>query len=270
MSSIWTDKVIVITGASAGIGAALASVLALQTPKLVLAARDQRRLEGVAESCEQLGARTLVVPTDVANSHACAEMVERTVEKFSRIDVLVNNAGISMWATLEDLEDVEHMKQVMDVNFLGSAFCTKFALPYLKQTRGRIVAVSSLAGLTGVPSHAAYCASKHAMNGFFESLRIELDGTGVSVTIVAPDFVQSEIFSRSLGTDGKPLGRNLKDYDSFLSAEACASMIIKAMAQRKRLVLTSLRGKLGRWVKLGFPQIIDWMAKKSAAKAYRQ
>jgi short-subunit dehydrogenase len=107
------------------------------------------------------------------------------------------------------------------------------------------------------------------MNGFFESLRIELAGTGVSVTIVAPDFVQSEIHTRSLGADGKPLGRLLQDHGSFLSAEVCADMIVKAMAQRKRLVVTSMRGKLGRWVKLCFPQVIDWMAKRGVANAYR-
>ena len=270
MSDQWAQQVIIITGASAGIGKALAYALAPQLPKLVLVARDRSRLEEVAESCKRLGATTLVLPTDVADPQSCAEMVQNAISTFSKIDVLVNNAGMSMWSTVEEVSDVACFQQIMDVNVMGSVFCTKFALPYLKQTQGRIVAISSVASLTGLPSHAIYCASKHAMNGFFESLRIELSGTGVSVTIVAPDFVQSEIFARSLGADGKPLGRHLPDQGSFLSAEACADIIVRAMVQRKRLVVTSWRGKVGRWVKLCFPQIIDWMAQKNMAKAYRQ
>ena len=270
MPKTWAHHVIVITGASSGIGKALAYLLAPQSPQLVLVARDGKRLEEVAKHCETLGASTLVVPTDVSNPQACLKMIESTISKFSKIDVLVNNAGMSMWSTVEDVQDVSRFKQVMDVNFLGSVYCTKFALPFLKRTQGRIVAISSVASLTGVPSHAVYCASKHAMNGFFESLRIELAGTGVSVTTVAPDFVQSEIHQRSLGSDGKPLGRLLQDHGKYLSAEACADRIVKAMARRKRLVVTSARGKLGRWVKLCFPQVIDWMARKGVEEAYRQ
>lgn len=270
MRNIWTDQVMIITGASAGIGRALACALAPHAPKLVLVARDQGRLEQVAEICEGFGAATLVVPTNVADPQACEEMIQATTEKFFRIDVLVNNAGISMWATVEEVKHVEQFKHVLEVNLLGSMYCTKFALPFLKHTQGRIVAISSVASLTGVPSHAAYCASKHAMNGFFESLRIELMGTGVSVTIVAPDFVQSEIHARSLGADGKPLGRLLQNHGSFLRAEDCAGIIIKAMVQRKRFVITSLRGKLGRWVKLMSPRLIDWIARKGVEEAYRQ
>lgn len=270
MPNQWAHQVIIITGASTGIGKALSLALAPHSPNLVLVARDQVRLREVADTCERLGATTLVVSTDVADPQACAEMIQATMEKFSRIDVLVNNAGMSMWSTVEDVKDVSLFKQIIDVNLLGSVYCTKFALPYLKQSQGRIVAISSVAGLTGVPTHAVYSASKHAVNGFFESLRIELVRTGVSITIVAPDFVQSEIFARSLGADGKPLGRHLQDQGSFLSAEDCADIIVQAMAQRKRLVVTSLRGKVGRWVKLCFPQVIDWITQKNMTKAYRK
>ena len=270
MPKTWAHHVIVITGASSGIGKALAYLLAPQSPQLVLVARDGNRLEEVAKHCETLGASTLAVPTDVANPQACSDMIQATISKSSRIDVLVNNAGMAMWSTVENVQDVSRFQHIMDVNFLGSVYCTKFALPFLNQTQGRIVAISSVASLTGVPSHAVYCASKHAMNGFFESLRIEQAGTGVSVTIVAPDFVQSEIHQRSLGSDGKPLGRRLQDYGNYLSAEACADLIVKAMARRKRFVVTSMRSILGRWVKLCFPQAIDWMARKAVEEAYRQ
>jgi len=269
MAHQWGQQVIIITGASSGIGKALAYALAPHSPRLVLASRDRGRLEAVAKACERLGATTLVVPTDVADPQACHDLIQATIDTFSRLDVLVNNAGLSMWSTVEEAQDVSRFQEVINVNFMGSVYCTKFALPYLQQAQGRIVAISSVAGLTGVPFHGMYCASKHAMIGFFESLRIELEGTGVSVTIVAPDFVQSEIHARSWGADGKPLGRLLHDHGSFLSAEACADIIVRAMARRKRLVITSVRGKLGRWVKLCVPQLIDWIAKRGVADAYR-
>jgi short-subunit dehydrogenase len=269
MAKFLAHQVIIITGASSGIGKALAYLLAPQSPQLVLVARDGIRLEEVAKHCQTLGASTLVVPTDVSNPQACLEMIQSTISKFSKIDVLVNNAGMSMWSTVENVQDVSRFQHIMDVNFLGSVYCTKFALPFLKQTQGRIVVISSVASLTGVPSHAVYCASKHAMNGFFESLRIELAGTGVSVTIVAPDFVQSEIHQRSLGSDGKPLGRLLQNHGKYLSAEACAGIIVKGMVKRKRFIVTSWRGRWGRWVKLLSPPFIDWMVKKSVDEAYR-
>ncbi len=270
MAHQWEQQVIIITGASAGIGKALASALAPHSPRLVLVSRDRARLEEVAETCKRLGATTLVVPTDVADPQACQDMIQATIDTFSRIDVLVNNAGMSMWSKVEDVQTIEQFKHLLEVNFLGSVYCTKYALPSLKKTQGRIVAISSVTSFTGIPSHAIYSASKHAMNGFFESLRIELEGTGVSVTIVAPDFVQTEIFERSLGADGQSLGLQLPDYDSFLSSEACADIIVTAMAQRKRLVITSFRGKWGRWVKLCFPQVIDWVARRGVDKALRR
>jgi short-subunit dehydrogenase len=267
--SEFTNQVIVITGASSGIGKALACGLAPHAPKLVLVARDRSRLQEVALTCESLGATALVIPTDVTDPQACSVMTQQAVSKFSRIDALINNAGMSMWSTVDDVQNVHLFQQVMAVNFFGSVYCTKSALPFLKETQGRIVAISSVASLTGVPSHSAYCASKHAMNGFFESLRVELAGTGVTVTIVAPDFVQSEIHERSVLANGQPLGRVLRGYSRFLTAEKCAGMIVKAMTQRKRLVFTSRRGQWGRWMKLVSPQFIDWMARKGVADADR-
>ena len=267
--SDFTNQVILITGASSGIGQALACALAPHAPKLVLVARDRSRLQEVALACENLGASALVIPTDVTDPEACAAMIQQAVSAFSRIDVLVNNAGISMWSTVDDIQDMQLVHRVMGVNFFGSVYCTKLALPFLKATQGRIVVISSLAGLTGIPGHSVYCASKHAINGFFESLRIELAGTGVTVTIVAPDFVQSEIHERSVGANGQPLGRVLQGHGKFLSAEGCADMVVKAMSQRKRLAFTSWRGQWGRWMKLVSPQCIDWIVRKGVADADR-
>ena len=256
-----SNKVIIITGASEGIGRALALALSSYTPKLALAARNSERLNDVAQACQKAGAQTLVIPPDVTQTDNCRRLIEETVAQFGQIDVLINNAGGTMWATLEEVQDLSIFERLMQVNYLGSVYCTKFALPHLIQAKGQIVALSSVAGLTGVPTRTGYAASKFAMIGFFESLRIELDGTGVDVTIIAPDFVQSKIHERALGGNGQSLGTNRLEGKNILSAESCAAMIIKAMKTRQRLVITSLRGKLGRWVRLFAPRLIDRIAK---------
>ena len=261
-----SNKVIIITGASEGIGRALALALSLYAPKLTLAARNTERLQELANECQKAGAHTLVIPTNVTQMNDCELLIEKTVAQFGQIDVLINNAGATMWATLEEVQDLSIFERLMQVNYLGSVYCTKFALPYLKQTKGQIVALSSVAGLTGIPTRTGYAASKFAMIGFFESLRIELDGTGVDVTIIAPDFVQSKIHERALGANGQSLGTNRLEGKNILSAESCAAMIIKAMKTRQRLVITSLRGRLGRWVRLFAPRFIDRIAKNAVQK----
>ena len=201
--AVYAGKVIVVTGASQGIGKALCLELAGQRPRLVLAARDAAALEAVAAACRARGAETLVVPTDVGDEASCRALVERAVEGFGGVDVLVDNAGIGMLARFEDVADLSLYERLMRVNYLGSVYPTFYALPHLKRSRGQIVGVSSLAGLAGVPLRTAYAASKHAQIGFFDSLRVELHGTGVSVTVIAPYFVQSEIRRRSPGPDGR-------------------------------------------------------------------
>ena len=174
----YAGKVVVVTGASQGIGKALCLELAAQRPRLVLAARDAAALEAVAAECRARGAETLVVPTDVGDEAACRALVERAVERFGGVDVLVNNAGMGMLARFEDVTDLSLYERLMRVNYLGSVYPTFYALPHLKRSRGQIVAVSSLAGLNGVPMRTAYAATKHAQMGFFDSLRIELRDDG--------------------------------------------------------------------------------------------
>ena len=187
--SAFTDNVVILTGASEGIGRALALALAPQRPRLVVAARNLERLETLAEECRALGAEVMPVETDVTDAAQCRRLADNAVETFGRIDTLVANAGVTMWTRLDELEDWSVLEKIMAVNYLGAAYCTMAALPYLRESRGRIVAVASLAGLTGVPERTGYSASKHAMVGFFDSLRIELSGSGVTVTVIAPDFV---------------------------------------------------------------------------------
>jgi short-subunit dehydrogenase len=263
---VYTGKVIVVTGASSGIGRALCRALAPQRPRLVLAARDEVALRAVAAACAEGGAETLVVPADVTSPEACRALVSRTVERFAALDVLVNNAGIGMIARLDELQDLSVYERLMRVNYLGCVYLTHAALPHLKKSRGQIVTVASVAGLTGVPTRTGYSASKHAVFGFFDSLRIELAGTGVSVTMIAPDFVVSDIHNRAIGPDGKPLGKSPLQESKIMTAEECAALVVKAMEKRRRLLITSWRGRVGRFVRLLAPGLIDAVARRAVAR----
>jgi len=260
----YTGKTIVVTGASSGIGRALCLALAPQRARLVLSGRDEARLEQAAEACRALGAEALAVRADVTVPAQCRLLVARAVERFGGVDVLVNNAGIGMIALFDEVQDLSVFESLMRVNYLGAVYATWHALPELKRSRGQIVAVASLAGLTGVPYRTGYSASKHAMIGFFDSLRIELRSAGVSVTVVAPDFVLSQIQKRAFGPDGRPLGRSPLQEDKIMTAEACAAQIVRAMEKRRRLMVGSLRGRLGRWVRLVAPGLIDRVALRAA------
>ena len=259
----FTDKVIVITGASEGIGRALSLALAPQRPRLAIAARNEGRLNELMQELESKGAQALVIPTDVTSESACKSLIGKTIEKWGSMDVLVNNAGGTMWTNFEDINDTSIFEKLIRLNYLGSVYCTYYALPHLKQSKGLVVAVSSVAGLVGVPTRTGYAASKHALFGFFDSLRIELEGTGVGITMVAPAFVLSEIHRRALGHDGKPLGKSPLQEDKIMTAEKCAALIVKAMENRDRLLLTSFRAKVGRWIRLVSPQLVDNMATKA-------
>ena len=259
----YAGKVVVVTGASQGIGRALCLELATQGPRLVLAARDAVALEAVASACRERGAETLVVETDVTDTEACRHLVDRSVHAFGGVDVLVNNAGIGMVARFEEVKDLSIYERLMRVNYLGSVYPTYFALPHLQKSRGQIVAVSSLAGLTGVPLRTGYAATKHAQIGFFDSLRVELRSSGVAVTVVAPYFVRSEIRRRAVAGDGRPLARSPVREDEVMSAEECARQIVKAMQRRRRMLVMTLKGRVGRWVKLAAPALVDRMAERA-------
>jgi short-subunit dehydrogenase len=263
---VYTGKVIVVTGASSGIGKALCRALAPQRPRLVLAARDEGALRTAAADCAERGAETLVVPADVTSPEACRALVDRTVERYAALDVLVNNAGIGMIARFDELQDLSVYERLIRVNYLGCVYLTHAALPHLKKSRGQIVTVASVAGLTGVPTRTGYSASKHAVFGFFESLRIELADAGVSVTMIAPDFVVSDIHNRAIGPDGKPLGKSPLQESKIMTAEECAALTVAAMEKRQRLLITSFRGRVGRFVRLLAPGLIDAVARRAVAR----
>jgi short-subunit dehydrogenase len=263
-SSLYKDHVAVITGASSGIGYELALQLADQGAWLTLAARREERLESLAEECRARGGRTLVVPTDVAEEKQCQSLIEHTGKEYGRIDTLFNNAGITIWAMFEDMQTLFPFEKVMQVNYLGSLYCTYYALPYLKQSQGRIVAVSSLAGKTGVPFRSGYSATKFAIAGFFGGIRVELAKYGVSVTIVYPDFVKTDTRLKAFGPDGKTLqNRPLRRGKRMITVEECSQRILSGTEKRKREVIMSFRGKLLQWVNLVAPALVDRVAARA-------
>ena len=266
MAATYAGKSIVLTGASSGIGRALALALAGQGARIALAARDEKALASVAAECRALGTEALVVPTDVADPASAAALAGAAVSAFGGIDVLVNNAGVSMIARFDEVTDLSVFESLMRVNYLGCVYLTHHALPHLKASRGQIVVMASLAGLTGVPTRTGYAASKHAVIGFYDSLRIELAGTGVGVTVIAPDFVVSEIHRRSMGPDGHPVGRSPMQEAQLMTAEECAALTVRAMERRQRLAVLSARGRWGRFARLIAPGLID----RIAARAVRE
>ncbi|MBN1266286.1 MAG: SDR family oxidoreductase [Anaerolineales bacterium] len=241
-SEPFSNQVVIITGASSGIGEEMALQLAAQHARLVLAARRSDLLENVAARCRETGAEVLVLPTDVSDPAQCKQLIEQTLTHFGRIDTLINNAGFSIICPFDELTDLTGYEQMMAVNYLGSLYCTYHALPALKQSRGRIVAIASAAGKLGVPTRSGYSASKQAMAGFFDALRIELTGAGVSVTIIYPGFV---------ATRGRVPG------GMVMLVETCARQILRAVTRRRReLVMTPLI-KTAVALKTIFPALLD-------------
>lgn len=256
-------SVILLTGASSGIGEALALRWASRGMKLALAARSADALERVAQACRAAGGEAVAIPTDVAEEAQCRAFVARAAERFGRVDVLVCNAGISMWARFDELTDLEPMERIMQVNYFGAVYCTHAALPHLKKAGGRIVAVNSLTGKTGVPTRTGYAASKHAMTGFFDALRIELAGSGVSVTSAFPGFVATGVRRHAYGPSGQPLGESPVDEGAAMTAEECARLVAEATDARTRDLVMTARGKLGLWLKLIAPGLVDSIARRA-------
>jgi short-subunit dehydrogenase len=258
-------NVFVITGASDGIGAEIARQLAAAHQAgagLVLAGRSREKLEAVAAQCRAHGVQVLTVPMDVGVEAQCRDLVAQAVAQFGRIDALINNAGISAQALFADVtaQDLHWYETLMKVNHWGAVWCTHAALPHLKASGGRIVAVGSLAGLVGVPGRTAYSATKFAMTGFFEALRIELKPARVSVTTAYPGVVATQIRYRGYNAKGEPAGASGLKEDDAMSVEECARLIIAGMNGRKREVVMSARGKVGRFLKLLAPGLVEKMA----------
>ena len=264
MNNFYKDKVIIVTGASSGIGLASATRFASLGAKIVLAARSIDKLEKIAEEInekfnnQQPTAKVLCVKTDVTKEEDCKNLVEQTVKHFGKIDVLVNNAGISMRAVFKDM-DLNVMRSLMDTNFWGTVYCTKYALPYLLESKGSVVGVISTAGYVGLPARTAYSASKFAVRGFLETLRIEHLYDDLHVMIFAPGFTTSNIRNVALTADGSPQGETPRKEERMMSAERVAKIMARGIFRRKtHMVLTPL-GKATLFANRRLPRVTDKM-----------
>jgi short-subunit dehydrogenase len=257
------DRVVIVTGASAGIGRSLALLLAGQGAKVVIAARRADRLEKIAEQCHAFCGEVMVIPTDVSDEMQCKALIDKTIAAYGRLDMLINNAGMAASALFDEFPDLHLFKQTMDINFYGAVYCTYYALPYLKKTRGRIVAVSSLGGKTAVPYNTPYCSSKYAMHGFYDSLRMELKQHDVSCTVICPWWVATEFHEAQLTKEGMSRGQRGRAYytKKTMTSDRCAEIILNAAEKRRREVLMG-PGTLATWLKVISPRFLDWMTFK--------
>lgn len=251
------DKVIIITGASSGIGKACAEEFAKRGANLVLAARQYVTLcEITADLEKKYDIRAVAVQADVSKQEDCELIIKQALVSFQKIDILVNNAGLSMRALFNDL-DLSVLKNLMDVNFWGTVYCTKYALPEILKTKGTIVGVSSIAGYRGLPGRTGYSASKFAMNGFIESLRTELLKTGVNVLLACPGFTASNIRVTALAKDGSSHGETSMEEGKMMTSEEVASIIADGIEKRKRTLIMTGQGKLAVWMNKLFPAFVD-------------
>ncbi|PJB59450.1 MAG: short chain dehydrogenase [Bacteroidetes bacterium CG_4_9_14_3_um_filter_41_19] len=258
-------KVVVITGASSGIGKALAQLFARNGSKVVIGARNHKKLMEVAEQIKLSGGEVAFVKTDVSIENDCKNLISTAVNSFGTIDVLINNAGISMRALFE-VTDLAVIKQLMDVNFWGAVYCTKYALPHLLKQKGSVVSVSSIAGIKGLPGRTGYSASKFAINGFMQSLRIENLKKDLHVMLAFPGFTASNIRMTALAADGSMQGESPRDENSMMTAEEVALHLYNAIGRRKNRIILTKQGKLTNLINKFFPDMLDKMVFNHMAK----
>ena len=252
------NRIVIITGASSGIGEAMAKEYAAQGAKVVLGARSVQKLQLLAGDIRSKGGQAAYCGVDVTDPAECKELIDTAVREFGGIDVLICNAGISMRAIFDDVElDVLH--KLMDVNFWGTVNCCKYALPYLQASKGSIVGISSVAGLHGLPGRTGYSASKYAMTGFLETLRIENLKKGLHVMIACPGFTASNVRFSALTADGSQQGETPRDEAKMMTADEVARIVAKGILKRKRLCLMENEGRATHFVKKFAPAFLDRM-----------
>ena len=259
------DKVVVITGASSGIGKALAFTFAAKGSPVFLGARSTDKLENIVHEIRAAGGKAAFSSLDVTRKTDCENFIKKAKETFGKIDVLINNAGISMRALFADTTP-EVLKEVMDVNFWGTVYCTKYALPYLLETKGTVVAVSSVAGIKGLPGRTGYSASKFAIHGFMESLRIENLKTGLHVLMAYPGFTASNIRNTALTADGSQQGKSPIEEGKIMPAEEVAEHIYRAVKKRKKSMVLTTEGKLTVFLSKFFTGFLDKLVYNRMAK----
>ena len=259
--SVIRDKVVVVTGASSGIGKALGMEAVGRGARVAVCARNLDKLNDVFAGVEGV----LTWETDVSKENDCKAFIEAVIEQWGRVDILINNAGISMRALFEEA-DLSVIRELMDINFWGTVYCTRFALPSILQHKGVIVGVSSIAGYRGLPGRTGYSSSKFAMQGFMEALRTELLHTGTHVMWVCPGFTSSNIRNVARSADGSAQKETPLEESKLMSAEECAKRILDAAEQRKRTVVMTLQGRLTVWLNKLFPALADRLVYKHFLK----
>lgn len=247
-------KVIVVTGASSGIGKALAFEALKQGALVALCARSISKLQEVYGNMDE--SSVFFMAADVSIEEDCRSFMNAVVDKWGRIDVLINNAGISMRALFEDV-DTKVIRELMEINFFGAVYCTKYALPAILKNKGTVVGISSIAGYRGLPARTGYSASKFALQGFLESLRTELLHTGTNVMWVCPGFTASNIRNVARSSDGTAQGETPLNESKLMTSEECAEIILTAIKKRKRTVVMTFLGKLTVWINKIFPGFAD-------------
>lgn len=259
------NKVVLITGASSGIGKALAIHAAKNDFSLGIMARSSEMLEASATICKSFGVDVCSVQGDVSINDDCKRFVATCVDRFGRIDILINNAGISMRGIFAHTE-TSVLAKLMDTNFWGTVYCTKHALPYLLRTNGSVVGISSIAGFKGLPARTGYSASKFAMQGFLEGLRCENIKNGLHVLIVCPGYTESNIRKTALNSEGNPQNETPLDETKLMSAEAVAEATWKAIKHKKLYLILTLQGKLAILINKFFPKLADLLTYNTIKK----
>lgn len=256
---MFKDKVVAITGGTDGIGKALVEEFLKMGAKVATCSRTQSNLETLA--AENDGKPLFTQKADVSKEEDCKNFIEGTIQAFGKIDVLINNAGISMRAMFKDTK-LETLRRVMDINFWGTVYCTKFALQSIIENKGSIVGVSSVAGYRGLPGRSGYSASKFAVNGWLEALRTELLHTGTNVLWVCPGFTKSNIRNAALNQDAKAQGESPLEENKLMTSEECAEHIIKAIENRKRTLVLTFTGRRTIFMNKYFPALTDKLTYK--------
>ncbi|GAB3223848.1 SDR family oxidoreductase [Spirosoma arcticum] len=259
------NKVVLITGASSGIGRAMAFAFGREGAKIVICARSADALDQVAHELRQATIDVLALTADVSIETDVKRLIEQTIAHYGRLDVLINNAGITMRSLLIDT-DPAVIQKVMDINFMGTVYATRYALPHIQQAKGSIVGISSIAGYRGLPVRSGYSASKFAMNGFLEALRTELLHSGVHVLTACPGFTASNIRFTALNAHGQVAGETVRDESSMMSADECADHILRAVKSRKRELILTTQGKLTVFLNKWLPALMDKLVFNTLAK----
>ncbi len=251
-----SKKVVVITGGNSGIGLALVKEYAGKGHNVAFSGRNVERIKEVEEDCKELAGQVFGMKADVQSEQEVSDFKKRVLESYGRVDILINNAGISMRALFKDL-DLKVFKELIDINLMGAVVCTRLFLEELIKTRGSIVGISSIAGYRGLPGRSAYSASKFALQGFLESLRTELLKTGVHVLIACPGFTASNIRKSSRLADGSQQGESPLEEGKIMSAEEVASRIYKAIEKRKKILTLTSQGRMTVFMNKLFPSWMD-------------